>query len=128
MRFDHCAFQVTDIEKAIAFYTKILGFKFLSVNTSEQHTIKYAFLEINGAKIELLEDLKGSFTKPQISEPFCPHICIEVEDMTEAVNQLKANGVEIISGPSSCEAGEILVYFGDQDNNVIEYIQWLDKK
>ena len=125
MRFDHCAYQVSDIETAVEFYTKKLGFKLLSVDVSEQHRIKYAFLELNGAKIELLEDLNGNFIKPQIKEPFCPHYCIEVEDMNAAVNQLKANDIEIVSGPSACVDGEILVYFKDPDGNVIEYIQWL---
>ena len=125
MRFDHCAYQVSDIETAVGFYTKKLGFKLLSVDVSEQHRIKYAFLDLNGAKIELLEDLNGSFIKPDIKEPFCPHYCIEVDDMNAAVNQLKANGIEIVSGPSACVDGEILVYFKDPDGNVIEYIQWL---
>lgn len=127
MRFDHCAFQVSDVERAIAFYTKVMRFKLLSIDVSEQHHIKYAFLEIDGAKIELLEDLNGNFTMPQISEPFCPHYCIEVDDMDAAVDHLKANGVKILSGPTACADDEILVYFNDQDGNVIEYIQWLNK-
>ncbi len=128
MRFDHFAFQVADIDAAIEFYTKKLGFRFISVDVSEQHRIKYAFLDINGAKLELLEDLDGRFTRPQIGEPFCPHYCIEVEDINTAVNQLKENDIEIVSGPTACAAGEILVYFKDLDGNVIEYIQWLEKE
>ena len=124
MKYDHCAIQVSNLDIAIKFYTEKLGFRVLSIEVSQQHNIKYAFLDFYGSKFELLENLDGHFTKPQISENFCPHYCIEVEDMTNAINQLKANNVEIISGPTSCVAGEILVYFKDQDGNVFEYIQW----
>ncbi len=125
MKFDHCAIQVSNLDSAIEFYTKKLGFKAISIEVSDQHRIKYAFLDLNGSKFELLENLDGHYTKPIISESLCPHYCIEVEDMNDAIDQLKANGIEIISGPTSCVAGEILVYFKDQDGNVFEYIQWL---
>lgn len=127
MKFDHCALQVTNLDAAIEFYTKKLGFLLLSIDVSEQHKIKYAFLDLNGSKIELLEDLNAHFTKPNISAPFCPHYCIEVENMDTAVNILKENGIEIVSGPTACVAGELLVYFKDPDGNTFEYIQWLYK-
>ena len=126
MRLDHFAFQVSDIDAAIAFYTQKLGFKLLSLDISEQHNIKFAFLAIQGGKIELLENLDGGFSKPDVSEPFCPHCCIEVDDIHEAANQLTASGVKILSGPTACADGELLVYFADPDGNIFEYIQRLN--
>ena len=125
MRLDHFAFQVSDIDMAVAFYTQTLGFKLLSIDVSAQHNIKYAFLDLNGAKIELLQNLSGSFPRHEISEPFCPHCCIEVDDIHAAEASLKANGVSILSGPTACAAGEVLIYFADPDGNIIEYLQWL---
>ena len=127
MRYDHTAVQVSNLDVSIEFYTKKLGFKLLSVDESEEQKIKFAFLEINGSKFELLEDLRGNFVKPQIAEPYCPHYCLEVDDMDATVKQLQDSGIEILSGPTACVAGEILVYFADPDNNVFEYISWLDK-
>lgn len=127
MRFDHCAVQVSDLDSSIEFYTKKLGFRLLSVEESEEHRIRYAFLDISGSKIELLENLDGNFVRPNILEPFCPHYCIEVDDMDAAVEHLRANDIRIESGPTACVAGEVLVYFKDPDGNVFEYIQWLDK-
>ncbi len=127
MKYDHMCFQVSDVDASIEFYTKKLGFKLLSVDESEEQKIKFAFLEINGSKLELLEDLRGNFEKPKVAEPYCPHYCLEVEDMDATVKQLKENGIEILSGPTACVAGEILVYFADPDGNIFEYIKWLDK-
>lgn len=124
MKYEHCAMQVSNLDAAIEFYTEKLGFHHLSTEISEQNNIKYAFLDLNGSKIELLEDLKGRFKKPTVSEPYCPHYCIEVENMDNAIKNLNKNEIEIVSGPTSCAAGEILVYFTDPDGNIFELIQY----
>lgn len=128
MKFEHSAMQVSNLDAAIEFYTEKLGFRHLSTEVSEQNNIRYAFLDLNGAKIELLEDLKGRFTKPNVSEPYCPHYCIEVENMDAAIRNLNANCIDIVSGPIACAEGEILVYFTDPDNNIFEYIQYLHEE
>ena len=127
MKYDHVAFQVSNLDAAIEFYTKKLEFRLISIDTSEESKIKFAFLDFNGSKLELLENLAGPYSKPQVVEPYCPHYCIEVDDINAAVDHLKANDIEILSGPFACVAGETLVYFADLDGNVFEYVQWLSK-
>ncbi|MCK9288345.1 MAG: VOC family protein [Sphaerochaetaceae bacterium] len=126
MKYDHTAVQVSDIDASIEFYTTNLGLTLKSVEVSDSLHIKFAFLEINGSKFELIEDLRGNFKKPQLSAPFCPHFCFEVDDMDTAVKQLRDAGIELLSEPTACVAGEIFVYFKDPDNNVLEFIQWKD--
>ena len=125
MRYEHCAFGVEDVDSAIEFYTNVVGFELLSIDISEEHGIKFAFLQMNGSKIELLEDLRGDFVRPNIKEPYCQHYCIEVDDMDAAIENLKEKGVKIEYGPTACAAGEIILYFKDIDGNVIEYLQWV---
>ncbi len=126
MRYDHTAVQVSDIDASIEFYTSNLGFKLMSLETSEQLKMRFAFLELEGSKFELIEDLRGNFVKLQLAEPYCPHYCLEVEDMETAVRQLHEQGIEILSGPIDLP-GEVFVYFTDPDDNVLEYIQWKNK-
>jgi catechol 2,3-dioxygenase-like lactoylglutathione lyase family enzyme len=128
MAFDHCSFQVADMQQAIEFYAGKLGFSVLSVNINEAVREKYAFLEYQGAKLELIEDLDGEFTKPVLSKHLCPHFCFEVDDLETVVETLQQKGIEIIGGPHLMEDEETWLYIKDNDNNVMEYIQWFNKK
>ena len=128
MQFDHGAFQVSNMDEAIAFYTDKLGFElnFRDINQEEQEA--YAFLQLGNARIELIQDLVHPFTKPEIKKPYCPHFCIEIEDMQVALDGLKEKGVEIVRGPLEIAGEETWVYFADQDHNILEFIQWYKKK
>lgn len=128
MNFDHAAFQVSDMNSSIDFYTQKLGFKlnFRSVNQEEQE--EYAFLEYGDVRLELIRDLTGEYRKPEIRKPYCPHFCLEVKDMKSSVDQLKNQNINIIGEPFEIKDEETWVYFSDPDNNILEYIQWYKKK
>ena len=128
MNFDHVAFQVSDMDSSIDFYTQKLGFKlnFRSVNKEEQE--EYAFLEYGDVRLELIRDLTGEYRKPEIRKPYCPHFCLEVKDMKSSVDQLKNQNINIIGKPFEIKDEETWVYFSDPDNNILEYIQWYKKK
>lgn len=125
---DHCGFQVKDMDKAILFYTGKLSFTldFRSINEDEQE--EYAFVSLGEARLELIQDMQNEYQIQEIKKPYCPHFCIEVQDMEIALRELKAKGVNIVKGPLKIENEETWVYFSDEDNNVLEYIQWYNKK
>ena len=127
MGIDHGGFQVSDMAKAVEFYTKKLGFKLLSLHTNEDVREEYAFLDYNGARVELIRDLDGNFTKPEITKLFCPHFCLEADHLNQVIERLQMNDVEIIGGPHLVEGEETWLYIRDDDHNVLEYIQWLNK-
>ena len=128
MEMDHCGFQVKNMDDAIRFYTDKLLFKldFRGVNDEEQE--EYAFLSLGNARLELIQDLVNKYEPAEIKKPFCPHFCIEIDDMEKAVLDLKAKNIRILRGPLIIENGETWIYFADEDNNVLEYIQWFNKK
>jgi catechol 2,3-dioxygenase-like lactoylglutathione lyase family enzyme len=128
MSFDHVAFQVSDMDSSISFYTQKLGFKLKSRSTNEEEQEEYAFLEYGNTRLELIQNLKEEYKKPEIKKPYCPHLCLEVENMKQSVEILKKNNVHIIRGPLEIKDEETWVYFSDPDNNVLEYIQWYKKK
>jgi catechol 2,3-dioxygenase-like lactoylglutathione lyase family enzyme len=125
MGIDHGGFQVSDMTKAIEFYTKKLGFNLLFRKTNADVREEYAFLEYHGARVELIMDLDGEYTKPALTKHLCPHFCLEAADLNLVVDMLNLNGVEIIGGPHFVEGEETWLYIKDDDNNVLEYIQWL---
>lgn len=128
MNADHCGFQVRSLDDAIRFYTEKLGFHldFCAVNEAEQEA--YAFVSLGTAKLELIQDLMHEYVIPPVKKPFCPHYCLEVSDMATAMTELTANGIPIVKGPLLIENEETWVYFTDPDNNILEYIQWFNKK
>jgi lactoylglutathione lyase len=128
-KYDHMAFQVSNMDVAIQFYVEKLGFTLSSraVNTEERE--EYAFLALGDLRLELIQDLEQrDYQKPQIKPPYCPHLAIETDDMERAVARLRESGVLIIRGPLEIAGEETWVYFRDPDNNVLEYIQWYEKK
>ena len=128
MKFDHAAFQVSDIDKSIEFYVEKLGFKLCFKDTDLKEKEVFAFLEIGDARIELLQDLAGKYDIPPVRKPYCPHFALEVQDMGKAVEMLKKNKINIIRGPLEIKGEETWIYFSDPDNNVLEFIQWYHKK
>jgi len=128
MTMDHCGFQVRNMDDAIRFYTGKLLFQldFRGVNTEENE--EYAFLSLGKARLELIQDLTNEYQIPEIKKPFCPHFCIEIDDMEKAVTELRTKDIRILRGPLKIENEETWVYFADNDNNVLEYIQWFNKK
>ena len=127
MSFDHIAFQVSDMDSSVSFYTEKLGFKLKSRAMNEEDEKEFAFLEHEDARLELIRDLKRGFKKPEIKKPYCPHFCLEVEDLRSSVELLRKSNIPVVHGPM--EKGDVTwVYFCDPDNNILEYIQRYKKK
>lgn len=127
MAYDHGAFRVRRLDEAIRFYTGKLGFRFLFDGINEKGTERYAFLEYNGARLELIETLNSDYHPQMPEHPFCPHLCFETDDMEGIIRTLKDNDITIIDGPNEIRGKEQWLYFLDSDMNVLEYIIWLDK-
>ena len=128
MKFDHAAFQVSDINRSIDFYVNKLGFKLLSNEVNEEEQEAFAFVVNGDARIELLQDLAGPYEMPSVKRPYCPHFCLETDNMNQTVKMLKENNINIIRGPLEIKGEETWIYFSDPDNNVLEFIQWFHKK
>ena len=127
MAYDHGAFRVSNLEKAIAFYTGKLGFRQLFLVDSEAFGEKGVFLEYHGARLELIETIGVSYQPAVPARPYCPHLCFEADDMDEVLAVLRKHGIPILDGPNEIPGSEQWIYFTDPDGNVLEYIVWLDK-
>ncbi len=127
---DHFAFQVSDMERSIEFYTKRLGLSLMFHKVDEAHHEAFAFLELDGGNLELLQSLDSNnrplpYSPPTIRPPYCPHLALKTEDMDALVLRAREKGVTIVKGPLEAPGLAKWIYLADPDNNVIEYIQWL---
>ena len=128
-KYDHVAFQVSNMDAAIQFYVEKLNFTLSSRAVNKDEMEEYVFLTLGDLRLELIQDLnQTAYEKPQIDPPYCPHLAIETDNIERAVARLKEEGVPIVRGPLAIEAEVTWVYFADPDNNVLEYIQWFKKK
>ena len=57
-KLDHVALEVSNIDISIEFYTKKLGFSFISRAIDEKEHEEYCYLESNRFFLELLHDFK----------------------------------------------------------------------
>lgn len=128
-KYDHVAFQISNMDTAIQFYVGKLSFTLSSRAVNSEEMEEYVFLALGDLRLELIQDLnRAAYQKPDIKPPYCPHLAIETDNMERAVARLREEGVPIIRGPLAIEGEETWVYFADPDNNVLEYIQWYKKK
>jgi catechol 2,3-dioxygenase-like lactoylglutathione lyase family enzyme len=130
LQVDHFAFSVSDLDVAIKFYQDVLGLKLLSKNVDENHHEAFAFLELEGGNLELLQLMDENnkpviFQKSDVKEPFCPHLAIKCENLDELVMDLEKKKVEIVKGPLEIPGMVKWLYFADPDNNIIEFVEWV---
>ena len=124
MSYNHGAFRVRNREEAIKFYTEKLGFKLESKTDAIEIGERNAFLEFNGARLEIIETTYEKYDPIKPKRPYCPHLCFETDNIEKIIEELKSNNIEIIDGPNEIPGSEKWIYFMDLDYNVLEYIQW----
>ena len=102
--------------------------KLLYHQVDEQHGEAFAFLELEGANLELLQHLESNtsaYTPPAIKKPYCPHFALATDDLDATVEKLNQSGIPIVDGPLEIANTVRWLYFSDPDNNIGEYIQYL---
>ncbi len=127
LRADHFAFQVSDMDRAIRFYTESLGLKLLFRESIAEHQEEVAFLELDGGNLELLKKLDSSTFKPKAPvSPYCPHLALSTDDMNTTLAMVQEKNLPIVKGPLEVAGKVKWLYISDPDQNVIEFIQWLE--
>jgi catechol 2,3-dioxygenase-like lactoylglutathione lyase family enzyme len=130
MYLDHIAIQVSDLERAIRFYQDLFGLRLMFKQRDETHHEAFAFLELEGGNLELLQVLDEEnrpvpFARPEAKPPFTPHIALRSEDLADSEKDLKDKGVCILKGPLEIPGQVKWLYFSDPDGNVIELVEWI---
>jgi methylmalonyl-CoA epimerase len=101
-RIDHVALVVVNLEAALLFYRDVLGITPSRILDFPAEGVKIAFLPIGGpegSQIELLEpvDQSGSIARfLQRQGEGMHHICLEVDDIEDALSQLAASGATVL--------------------------------
>ena len=96
-RIDHVALHVQDLERSVSFYERHFGFK----NYFQHPTpsgMQIAYLKLGDTVLELTHHSDGAM------KGF--HFCLETDRFDESVEELKRNGIEVVTAPHNTAARE----------------------
>ena len=124
MRLLHTMIRVGDLDKSISFYTEILGMKLLRKKDYPDGKFTLAFVgygdEKNNSVIELTHNWDTDSYDPGSG---FGHLAIEVDDVYEAAEKIRAQGGKIIREPGPMNAGTTIIAFAeDPDGYEIELL------
>ena len=118
---DHIGIAVKSIEKAGKFYTEILGLKIEDIEQVADQKVKVAFIPIGESEVELLEstDPEGPVAKYIGARgEGVQHIAFRVENIEEALGELKAKGVRLIDQePRRGDGGAKIAFIHPKETN-----------
>lgn len=110
----HVSILVSDMERAVAWYTEKLGLK--EVKRPSNFVTPVRWFELGDEQIHLIPSDEPDFVSPR-------HFAIHVDDCDAARETLTARGVEIRETVPI--AGAKRFFIADPDGNNLEIIQWL---
>ena len=139
----HTAISTGDLDRALAFYRDLLGFRVLSEGSWQQgaeqidrivglkdSAARVAILQAGNTYIELFQ---YESPRPRSGDPRRPvcdhgltHLCLDVRDIDAEYERLTAAGMTFHCPPQAVGGGIRTTYGRDPDGNVIELQQLPD--
>jgi methylmalonyl-CoA/ethylmalonyl-CoA epimerase len=100
IRLNHIAILVEDLDSALEFWKDTLGLELDNIKELPEQEARVAFLPSGEGEIELVEPTtqnSGVARYLQKRGPGMHHICFEVDNILDILNQLKEKGVRLIN-------------------------------
>ena len=113
-QIDHIGIAVNSIDHAGRFYRDILGLEIEGTEKVADQKVKVAFLPITDSELELLEstDPEGPVSKYiNTRGEGIQHIAFRVENIDEALEELKSKGIRLIDEEPRSGAGGARIAF-----------------
>ncbi len=117
----HTRMRVSDMEQTLAFYQGLFGFEIVERKTSPRGS-QLAFLSVPNSD-ELIELCSFPSSGPINVEEDLIHLAFEVDDMDEAIKDLKSKNIPITDGPTTGTSGGRFLFIDAPDGYEIELIE-----
>jgi methylmalonyl-CoA/ethylmalonyl-CoA epimerase len=111
---DHIGIAVKSIDEGKKFYADILGLEMEKTEVIEEQKVKTGFFPITDSEIELLESTEPDGPVAKYIESRgegMQHIAFRVENIEEALRELKGKGVRLIDQEPRKGAGGAKIAF-----------------
>ena len=125
MRFLHTMLRVGDLQRAIAFYTRVMGMQLLRTTDRPEQKYSLAFVgyESNPAQAEIELTYNYGVDTYEMGGAY-GHIALGVDDIYATCERIRAQGGNITREPGPVKGGNTLIAFiTDPDGYKIELIQ-----
>ena len=103
----------SDLKKSVEFYTLFLDFEILE--EAEEHAI----LMFDNLKFRIVHSSNERAQGEQVGLPVLSFI-MDVDDFTDAIQQIEEENIPIVSGPDEKDSGEAIL-IQDPGGNLIEF-------
>jgi methylmalonyl-CoA/ethylmalonyl-CoA epimerase len=100
IKIDHLAVVVSDMDAALNFWQKALGLSVSATEHNEHEAVDIAFLPVGESRVELLQpttDDSGIAKYLAKRGAGMHHLCLAVQDIEAAMQQITAEGIELIN-------------------------------
>ena len=113
-QIDHIGIAVKNLNQAGRFYADVLGLPVQETETVEDQKVTVAFIPVTGSEVELLESTEPDGPVARYIESKgegIQHIAYRVENIDEALAELKEKGVRLIDQEPRKGAGGARIAF-----------------
>jgi len=114
VKIDHIGIAVKSISEALKLYEEVLGIKCEGIEEVQEQKVKTAFLPIGDTEIELLESTAPDGPVAKFIEKRgegIHHIALRVENVEEALKEIKERGIALIDESPRKGAGGARIAF-----------------
>ncbi len=114
LKIDHLGIAVNSLAEGQSFWNDIMGLDFQGTETVEEQKVTTAFLPIGESEVELLESTSPDGPIAKYIEKKgagIQHVAFRVENIEEALAELKEKGVKLIDQKPRKGAGGAKIAF-----------------
>jgi methylmalonyl-CoA/ethylmalonyl-CoA epimerase len=128
-KIDHIGIAVANLDETVKFYSEMLGMKVAKTETHAEQKVKVAFLPVGDTELELLEptDPESAIARHIKNKgEGIQHIAFRVENIEQAILDLKGKGMRFIDEKPRIGAGNTKIVFLHPKNTygvLVELVQ-----
>ncbi|MBM7615976.1 methylmalonyl-CoA epimerase [Alkaliphilus hydrothermalis] len=114
LKLDHIGIAVKNLDETLKFYQEMLGLECVGTEVVEEQKVKVAFLPVGDTEVELLESTEEDGPIAKFIEKKgegIQHMAFRVENIEEAIEEMKAKGVRMIDEKPRYGAGGAKIAF-----------------
>ena len=114
LKIDHLGIAVNSIEQGRSFWTDVLGLSFEGSETVTEQKVTTAFFPVGESEVELLESTSSDGPVAKFIEKRgqgFQHVAFRVENLEEALAELKGKGIRLIDEKPRMGAGGAKIAF-----------------
>lgn len=129
VRLDHVAIAVRDLDASLQLFADTLSLHCNHREIVDEQKVEAAFLALGDSSLELIMPRHGNVGVARFLEkrgPGLHHVCIEVDDLSHALDELRQKNVSLIDDCPRRGARNHLIAFahpGSFDGLLLELLQ-----